>query len=376
MSWDEPHNSFAQKRFVETGGGGALGGEKLRAVLPTELHTLDAALTLSGWGERPNPEWSAPLLPRSLPGAWWSLLTWLCPCCVAAWTAKKLYRTDSPWGHACLCGCLWPWTACQLRQKTREELHLDQLEYGTWGHCDSATVCCCLPCSLTQQAREVYARTRKPPRVRIAPDFVPPVPPLKTLPEAVSRALVKGVGSPAQTYPSSLESSEEPGRRQPRWSRVARTHMPQTEEEEAAAAAAMELSYESDAFHDKSSMVQWRSAGQEHGKEGAGSLLSTADAQHEASAEEKALSAATDALGRMAFRAGGAPHPQPEPEPEPEGSGGRSSFGDRPTSRGSVTFDERPSSREIGDFGESFGFAPREALEPEPEPLVPHDMER
>ena len=63
--------------------------------------------------------------------------------------------------------------------------YLDQLEYGTWGHCDSATVCCCLPCSLTQQAREVYARTRKPPRVRIAPDFVPPVPPLKTLPEAV-----------------------------------------------------------------------------------------------------------------------------------------------------------------------------------------------
>ena len=54
MSWDEPHNSFAQKRFVETGGGGALGGEKLRAVLPTELHTLDAALTLSGWGERPR----------------------------------------------------------------------------------------------------------------------------------------------------------------------------------------------------------------------------------------------------------------------------------------------------------------------------------
>ena len=152
--------------------------------------------------------------------------------------------------------------------------------------------------------------------------------------------------------------------------------MPQTEEEEAA--AAMELSYESDAFHDKSSMVQWRSAEHEHGKEGAGSLLSTADAQHEASAEEKALSAATDALGRMAFRASGAPQPQPqpEPEPEPEGSGGRRSFGDRPTSRGSVTFDERPSSREIGDFGESFGFAPRESPEPEPEPLVPHDMER
>ena len=213
--WADPHLSLAQKRFVESGGGGAVGGEQLRAILPTELHTLETALTMSGWGERPNPEWTSSVLFSWLAAPWWTIPTLICPCGVAAWTAKKLYRSDAPCAHALLCGCLWPCTACQLRTKTRAEMHIDHLECGTWGHCDTLTVCCFPWCTLIQQAREIYSRTREPPRVRVAPDYVPPLPPLSELPKSASAAIVADVGSPDRVYQSFTPPKVE--RRKPRW---------------------------------------------------------------------------------------------------------------------------------------------------------------
>ena len=85
--WEDPHASLSQKLFVESGGGGALGGEQLRAVLPTELHTLEGALTISGWGERPNPEWTSTVL-----GSWIAAPRWgnLAPCSLLLSTEVNL----------------------------------------------------------------------------------------------------------------------------------------------------------------------------------------------------------------------------------------------------------------------------------------------
>ena len=170
---------------------------------------------MSGWGERPNPEWTSSALFSWLVAPWWTIPTLACPWCVAGWTAKKLYRSDAPWAHALLCGCLWPCSACQLRTKTREELHIDQLECGTWGNCDTATVCCLPWCTLVQQAREVYSRTREPPRVRVAPDYVPPLPPLSELPKSATAAVIADAGSPDRVYQSYTPPKVQ--KRKPRW---------------------------------------------------------------------------------------------------------------------------------------------------------------
>lgn len=364
--WDDPHLSFAQKRFVESGGGGAVGGEQLRAVLPTELHTLHAALTMSGWGERPNPEWTSSVLFSWLAAPWWSIPTLLCPCCVAGWTAKRLYRSDAPWAHALLCGCLWPCSACQLRTKTREEMHIDHLECGTWGHCDTATVCCFPWCTLVQQAREVYSRTRQPPRVRVAPDYAPPLPPLPELPKTATAAIVADAGSPDRVYQSCTPPQVQ--KRKPRWAiseslEIAHQHESEQDGNHASSRAGREqylptndwgnatggmmigtsqnygalsqqqnrpgssgsgrvplqLSYQSDTFHTDNSMVEWRKREAYHGAEGTASLESSThlhsqvvgtEEQGRTAAtvareqQEHAMGVAADALGRISWKAG------------------------------------------------------------------------
>lgn len=163
-TWDDAHYSSTHSRFVTNGGGGAL-TRQVRRLVP-ELHTLEAALIASNWGGRPNPEWSSSMACGWFSAPCWGLAALLFPWCLASWTAKKLWRDDSQCGHAVLCGLLWPLTACQLRARTREQLHLDANEYGTWGHCDTCSVMLCPFCALSQQARELYGRTRRPPRAR------------------------------------------------------------------------------------------------------------------------------------------------------------------------------------------------------------------
>ena len=115
--------------------------------------------------QRPNPEWSSSITTGCMSTPW-GLAALFCPCCLASWTAMELWRDDTTRGHALFCGMLWPLTGCQLRFRTRQQLHLDTPEYGAWGHCDACTVLCCPCCSLSQQAREVYMRTRKSTRTQ------------------------------------------------------------------------------------------------------------------------------------------------------------------------------------------------------------------
>ena len=62
------------------------------------------------------------------------------------------------------------------------------------------TVCCFPCCTLVQQAREVHSRTRKPPRVRISPNFAPPIPELSELPKTASLAVMADAGTPVRVY--------------------------------------------------------------------------------------------------------------------------------------------------------------------------------